>query len=100
MNSEDKKFIRKMLTHTLYGFTEEFLSDVLPENQDEMKIRKEDIMIEASAYIEKNIAKIIQQLEENGINSVNDIEEKQQIVTELVTKIEEEMKENAKLLSE
>ena len=84
----------------MYGFTEEFLSDVLPENQDEMKIRKEDIMIEASAYIEKNIAKIIQQLEENGINSVNDIEEKQQIVTELVTKIEEEMKENAKLLSE
>ena len=100
MNEKDKKFIRSVLTHVLYEFTEDFLPDILSDNQDETKIEKEHIMREASTYIEKNVDNIIQQFEENGINSVKDIEEKPQIVTELVTKIEEDMKENAKKLSE
>ena len=100
MNEKDKKFIRSVLTQVVYGFTEDFLSDVLSDSQDETKIKKEHIMREASTYIEKNVDNIIQQFEENGINSVKDIEEKPQIVTELVTKIEEGMKENAKKLSE
>ena len=89
-----------MLTQTLYGFTEEFLSDVLPEEQDKTEIKKEHIMREASTYIKNNVAKIILQFEDNGINSVKDIEKKSQIATELVTKVEEDMRENAKKLSE
>lgn len=100
MEKEDRQFIETVLKQTLYGVTEKFLTDVIPENQDPSQLSKDRIMAEAYEYVEKEVPKIITKLEKNGINSVTDIEEKSDIVTELVDKIEKEMEKNAEKLSE
>ena len=100
MKKEDKQFIETVLKQTLYGVTEKFLTNVIPENQDPSELSKDRIMAEADEYVEKEVPKIITKLEKNGINSITDIEEKSDTLTELVDKIEKEMEENAKKLSE
>ena len=100
MNRKDKQYIETVLKQTLYGVTERFLSDVLPDNQDASELSKDRIMAEAYDYVEKEVPKIIAKLEKNGINSVTDIETKSDIVAELVGKVETQMEENAKKLSE
>lgn len=100
MKSEDRRYIETVLKQTLYGVTERFLTNVIPDNQDPSELSKDRIMAEAYEYVEKEVPKIIAKLEKNGINSVTDIESKPDVVTELVDKIEKQMEENAKKLSE
>ena len=100
MKSKDKKFIETVLKQTLYGVTDQFLSNIIPEHQDANELSKDRIMAEAYQYVDNVVPKIIAKLEKNGINSIMDIETKPDIVNELVEKVEKEMGEVAKKLSE
>ena len=100
MKKEDRQFIETVLKQTLYGVTEKFLTNVIPENQDPGELSKDRIMAEAYEYVEQEVPKIITKLEKNGVNSVTDIEEKYDIVSDYVDKVEKQMEENAKKLSE
>ena len=100
MKNEDRQFIETVLKQTLYGVTEKFLTHVIPENQDPNELSKDRIMAEAYDYVEKKVPKIITKLEKNGINFVTDIEQNPDVVAKVVDKVEKQMEENAKKLSE
>ena len=99
MNREEKEYIKNVLKQTFYGCVQKFLTDVLPDNQDAAELSKNDIMDGVSTYIEKEVEKMIEGLEQQGINSMEDIEKKYDIVTEFVGKIEQKMENDAKGLT-
>ena len=99
MNREEKEYIKNVLKQTCYGFVQKFLIDVLPDNQDAAELSKNVIMDRASTYIEKEVEKMIKGLEQQGINSMEDIGKKYDVVTEFVGKIEQKMENDAKGLT-
>ena len=100
MNSQDKQYVETVLKQLMYGFTEKFIVDILPDNQDASELSKEDIMNETSKYVEREVPKIITQLEESGIKSVADMQTRPDILTEFMNKIETDMTERAEKLGE
>lgn len=100
MTSQDKQYVEAVLKQLMYGFTEKFIVDILPDNQDASELSKEDIMNETSKYAEREVPKIITQLEEKGIKSVADMQTRPDILTEFMDKIETDMIERAEKLGE
>ena len=100
MSSQDKQYVETVLKQLMYGFTEKFIVDILPDNQDASELSKEDIMNETSKYVEREVPKIITQLEERGIKSVADMQTRSDILTEFMNKIETDMTERAEKLGE
>lgn len=100
MNAELRKVLETTLEQTIYGIVEKFLIDVLPTRQDTNEIQKEQILNRVSEHIKNEVPQIITKLEQQGITSSTDFEEKSDIVIAFVDEIQKKMIEDAKRLSE
>ena len=100
MKSKEKEYLKIFFGQTLYAFAKEFCSHVQLDNQDETKILEEDIMREVASLMPKWVDTIIQQLEDNGLDSMEHIQKNPKMITDLMTKVEEGITEHAKKLSE
>lgn len=101
MNKEDREFVENLLKQTMYSITNQFISTEITEDvENESTLQKKNATLEkAHEIINKEVPKIVDRLEKVGIAKLSDFNENQEVVSELLGKLENKMRKNAEDLS-
>jgi len=93
MTIKGERFLRTVLRETLYGAIERFVSDhLVPEIETSSgQADRDALLIEAEEIIDRAISRAFRELENQNINSIEEIDDVSELVENLMNRIQQDM---------
>ena len=102
MTFRGEVILRGTLRTILYGAMERFVSDhVVPEiEKNSVKANKDALLIKAEGIVDRAVSRAIREIKRHNFNSLDELEEQPELVTDLMDKIQQDMISDAESLQE